>query len=442
MSAALPPPPPPDIDLSQDRRAVIIATSVGTIALAILVVGLRIASRRINHAPLWVDDWLIITSLVCACAHVSCSSLYPTSRGLGKHIWANPPEAALDWAIALFIGELSYTLTMLCAKWSILAFYWRAFHVRKSIKVPICVLAVCVLCWGIAVFLVAIFQCVPVHAWWQRFDPVNPLPPSAYTCGVNSHEFFYGNAIPTIVTDVLMLALPAPYIWTLNLPRGQKVALAGVFLVGFFVTIVSGLRLSIILHQDLKDPDITWVFVDSTNWTITEANSAVVCACLPFLHPALSKLCNGTRRLFSCGSHSGHGSTRKTMTTTNTTTVGRGRTCDGDEGLDDDDSGAVRTWDGDRRFGLSSTHATAFASRSCGTYTSGGDLEADERLFVWTSPDDGRSATTVAAEGRRVAHGNNESLTSIELREMNRVRTSVMDGIVVTREVHMQHQVV
>jgi hypothetical protein len=49
---------------------------------------------------------------------------------------------------------------------------------------------------------------------------------------VDSVKFFYGNAIPTIVTDVLMLALPLPYIAQLQLPRGQKWGLAGIFLVG------------------------------------------------------------------------------------------------------------------------------------------------------------------------------------------------------------------
>jgi hypothetical protein len=66
----------------------------------------------------------------------------------------------------------------------------------------------------------------------MRFDPDNPLPPSQYHCGVNDNKFFYGNAIPNIVTDIAMLMLPVPYIYTLQLRSGQKLALAGIFLVG------------------------------------------------------------------------------------------------------------------------------------------------------------------------------------------------------------------
>lgn len=80
--------------------------------------------------------------------------------------------------------------------------------------------------------LVTIFQCRPTHAFWARFAPDNPLPPSKYHCGVEDANFFYGTVIPNIGTDILMLALPIPYIWHLQLQRSQKLALGGTFLVG------------------------------------------------------------------------------------------------------------------------------------------------------------------------------------------------------------------
>lgn len=182
--------------------------------------------------------------------------LLAVSRGLGKHVWAGPPDAQYAWAVGLFIAELGYFVTIACVKWSILAFYYRSFKVRSSVKIPIFTLAVIVLMWAIGVvsiqlkmfiknyqsfaylflfllqILVTILQCQPTNAWWERFNPTHPLQPDDYKCTVDSDKFFYGNAIPTIVTDVLILVLPLPYITTLQLPRGQKWALAGIFLVG------------------------------------------------------------------------------------------------------------------------------------------------------------------------------------------------------------------
>jgi hypothetical protein len=39
-------------------------------------------------------------------------------------------------------------------------------------------------------------------------------------------------SIPNLVTDVAMLALPLPAIWTLKMSRGQKVGLTLTFLTG------------------------------------------------------------------------------------------------------------------------------------------------------------------------------------------------------------------
>jgi hypothetical protein len=73
------------------------------------------------------------------------------SRGLGRHIWVTPPDSVRAWALSLFIAELGYFFTIVFVKWSILAFYWRSFHVRRSIRIPIWTLATVVGLWGTAV---------------------------------------------------------------------------------------------------------------------------------------------------------------------------------------------------------------------------------------------------------------------------------------------------
>lgn len=53
-----------------------------------------------------------------------------------------------------------------------------------------------------------------------------------YKCDVNQIKFYYGNAIPTIVTDLAMVLLPIPYVWRLKMPKPQKIALAGILMIG------------------------------------------------------------------------------------------------------------------------------------------------------------------------------------------------------------------
>ncbi|CAJ2502527.1 Uu.00g099210.m01.CDS01 [Anthostomella pinea] len=287
-------PPPADLDLTATRAPEMIGVLSTTWSLAIIAIGLRLWSRRLMRSRLWLDDWLILVSVLWSGSFMFMITCWMVRHGFGRHVWAAPPEATKVWAIGLFIAEITYTLSLVFVKYSILAFYWRVFGAQRSIRIPIWVLAGMVLAWGASVILVSIFQCLPVQAFWQRFDFVAPLPAEAYHCGVDDNDFFNGNAIPNIITDVMIMALPVPYIWKLYMPRAQKVAITSVFVVGIFVTIISIVRFTFVLRVDLTSPDITWNFVDTQMWTSLEGNVATVCACLPSLKPILNLLVYGS----------------------------------------------------------------------------------------------------------------------------------------------------
>lgn len=211
------------------------------------------------------------------------------------------------WAIGLFVSEIVYTLTLCLVKYSTLCLYWRVFGTSKRNRIPIWILAGLVTAWGVAILLTSIFQCVPTRSWWKRLDPVDPMPPTEFVCGVDSTQFFIGNSIPTIVTDIMMIAMPVPYIWSLQMRVPQKIGVLAIFLLGalwvsfssflflfgsalklanteifptFSVTIISMVRLSYLLHLDLQSPDITWNFVVAVIWTNLEGNIAIIC-CKP-----------------------------------------------------------------------------------------------------------------------------------------------------------------
>ncbi|KAK1451877.1 TAM domain methyltransferase [Colletotrichum melonis] len=299
-------PVPDGIDLSESRVASIIGALSCTWALAAIAVALRFLARRIQSNKLWLEDWLITVSLTAAAVHVFISIGYMIPNGTGKHIWVAPTSATRAWAIGLFVSEVAYTVTLSTVKWSTLALYWRIFNARKSIRYYIWAMTGIVLAWFIAVILVTIFQCLPVHAFWARYDTVNPLSSDQYTCGVDVKMFFKGNSIPNIITDALVVLLPIPYVWKLQLHKAQKFALAGIFALGTFVTVVSMARLNVILLVDLTSPDITWNFIDTIIWTNVEANTAIICACLPCLKPILNLALNG--RLKSSIKRSGQNS--------------------------------------------------------------------------------------------------------------------------------------
>ncbi|KAM5342214.1 hypothetical protein ACJ41O_015245 [Fusarium nematophilum] len=288
------PDPPPGLDLEETKVPALVSGFVLTWVFGAASVCLRITSRRLAQSQLWWDDWLIIASLLFSAAFMFDVTCYMTTRGgFGKHLWAAPLDGLMVYFHGLFIAEYVYTMSIVLVKWSILAFYWRIFGSVRSTRLPIWILFGIISSWGIAVILVSTFQCMPVSAFWLRFDP-NGGSDMTYKCPVDVRMFFIANAIPNIITDILLLLIPVPGIWSLQLRNAQKMAVLGIFGLGLFVTAVSFVRLYYVVALDFTDIDVTWMFSEEMMWTGIEVNVGTVCSCLPSLKPILNLAIYGT----------------------------------------------------------------------------------------------------------------------------------------------------
>ena len=90
-------------------------------------------------------------------------------------------------------------------------------------RIAVKILSGFVVAWFITVFFLVIFQCLPVHHFWDRLTPGS--------C-IDSITAFIATAGLNIATDTAILILPMPTVWQLRISRSQKVALTGIFLVG------------------------------------------------------------------------------------------------------------------------------------------------------------------------------------------------------------------
>ena len=86
------------------------------------------------------------------------------SHGFGRHVWVGPPDALEVWAKGLFMAVFTYTLSLMFIKWSILAWYWRLFHIQSYMKPLIWILFAVVCIWGVAKV-----RSMPACVWtgWQ-----------------------------------------------------------------------------------------------------------------------------------------------------------------------------------------------------------------------------------------------------------------------------------
>lgn len=274
---SLPPPPPPGLDIHASRQPSVYAATIITCSLAIVAVGLRIWCRKLTKAGYDWDDWLVAAAGVLALGQ-TVSEIIWVQRGFGLHLWVLGPGYVTEFFKFLFAGEIMYFVILCLVKYSILAFYRRIF--ARNVRIPVYILVGLVTAWGSAMILVTILQCDPVSGFWNRDEHTH--------CAVSDYAFFIGNAVPNIITDVAILSLPLPFIFRLHRTQAQKIALAGIFLLGGFIIIISIVRLVAVVQVDLTSPDLNWNFVFVAIWTAIEFDMAIVCACLPSLRPILS----------------------------------------------------------------------------------------------------------------------------------------------------------
>jgi hypothetical protein len=101
-------------------------------------------------------------------------------------------------------------------------------------------------CWAIAAFTSNVLQCTPVSFFWDKTQPGHCLPNALVTIGMT-------NGVLSFVGDLIILALPVPMIWTLQINLRRKIALNAIFLIGGFVCVTSIFRFVALAHINVKD---------------------------------------------------------------------------------------------------------------------------------------------------------------------------------------------
>jgi hypothetical protein len=165
-------------------------------------------------------------------------------NGLGKHIWdvsitkipkifrlcMNPRPCEKVYVLTgvplrdlVYVDESLYLAIILLTKVSLLLFYLRIFPRRGFQNITRLVL-VFVICSGIVILFLQIFQCLPVAYNWDKSI-------SDGRC-LNVNALTYTHAGISIFQDIVILVLPISELATLKLGRQQKLGLFFVFQVG------------------------------------------------------------------------------------------------------------------------------------------------------------------------------------------------------------------
>ncbi|KAF7950059.1 hypothetical protein EAE96_007361 [Botrytis aclada] len=261
-----------EVGLMDNRQSELRATIVAIVLLAVGFVVLRFISRRMNGIGIGSDDVMIYIALFFLfMAFAAC--LIGLYYGLGRHTAALSTPEIVSYAKSLIAFECLYVTCVCCTKLSLLLMYCRIFPVR-SIKIGSLVLGGLSVAWCISIIMVSVFQCIPIQKIWN---------PTLEGHCINLKVAFIGNAIPNILTDVAILALPMQQVWGLHTSVMQKTHISFVFLLGSFVIFTSIYRFTTLFQ--FHPADTTWTLATAEVWCVVESASGIMSACLPTLGP-------------------------------------------------------------------------------------------------------------------------------------------------------------
>ncbi|KAH9884237.1 hypothetical protein F4778DRAFT_565325 [Xylariomycetidae sp. FL2044] len=277
--AILLPRSPADPDVSAiptpPRQAAALFIVVFFTVLALVAFSLRVYTRlRITRS--WgLDDTLIVPAMVCSLLMSGPFYLYVK---LGYFGWRQEdvpatydPSPGLWW---FYLAQIFYNPILAFVKCSVLVFILRVGGNQARVRYVIYGLIAFTVSHAIAVFFGVLLQCLPIRANW---DPA--VKASATCIDVSFHVII---SSVTILTDLLVLALPFYVFLGLKMAVSSKVAVMGVFLSGGVVTAVSIIRLTSLVELFYFSSTTSDPFIDiKVVLNAVEVNLAIATACVP-----------------------------------------------------------------------------------------------------------------------------------------------------------------
>ncbi|KAL4864059.1 hypothetical protein BDV12DRAFT_189228 [Aspergillus spectabilis] len=255
--------------------------------LAIAVTLVRCLESRHHFGP---EDIFANLALVVLSTSPSPTLIALVAKdGYGKDIWSLPFDNITRIVKFTWVLQILYIPALAATKMAFLCLYLRIFPslgIRRAIWVLIAINTV----YFLSYFFATAFNCLPVSYIWTRWTGE-----TEGSC-LNFNAFGIANATTNIALDLAVIGLPLHKIAGLSVSLSKKIMLLSMFGLGFFVTLVSILRLRVVITY-AKTANATYDTVPTSYWSIIECFTGIVCINIPpirRLYRKLAHFCFGT----------------------------------------------------------------------------------------------------------------------------------------------------
>ncbi|KAF4958721.1 hypothetical protein FSARC_10946 [Fusarium sarcochroum] len=223
-------PPPEGLDLEHHVVTTYNVVSCVVLGVAVAIVGLRFYVRIMKSSCVEMDDWAVLVSLFCSGAAVAMTIL-AGAYGSGTHVWSNKLSTLITVFKIVYAEPYVYALAVTSVKISILLLYRRLFPLSRDnnrlYTLLFWVASFTTTVYPFILWIVMACACRPISHFWNQYLG------SEGKC-IDVKLFFLVLGIMNMINDIIILTVPIPRIWTLQVNKKTKVSIIGIMLLGSF----------------------------------------------------------------------------------------------------------------------------------------------------------------------------------------------------------------
>lgn len=134
-----------------------------------------------------------------------------------------PQAKVMDFQKSFIAVQGAYFTSAVLTKSSLLYLFYRIFGVYVRFQKALWGAWALLVAYFLVAFILAVGGCQPASFFWDKDQKGH--------C-IDEVNFFRWNGIVNMLLDVMVLILPLPMVWRLNLGVRQKLALTGIFMLG------------------------------------------------------------------------------------------------------------------------------------------------------------------------------------------------------------------
>ncbi|THC94980.1 hypothetical protein EYZ11_005533 [Aspergillus tanneri] len=257
-------------------NVVTIVPAIGA-GIATIVYILRLVACRTATVGWRLEELLMGIGLVLSYG-ATTFVIYTAFNGVGVPGDKLPQDERIRLQFGSWMIQKFWPPSMAFVKVSILVLLRRLLGTLRPVRIAITCLIIFTVMWAFTELMGNIFQCSPVQYYYDtRLNG---------HCMAGQTKLFQTSACLSLVEDIIILLLPMPVVWRLNMTVQQKLTLTFVFSLGALVCIFSLLR--VIEFNHFHTNDLAASSAKESIWTALELDVAIICGCLPVLKPLIS----------------------------------------------------------------------------------------------------------------------------------------------------------